>query len=138
MQVRLRDLDVVAEHAVEADLERVDAGARALALLHLGDHLAARSADRLQLVERRVDAVAREAAIARERAWLVDERPLDQIADVGEVVEFRKQAAEQRRLHLVEHQRGGAGLTPSDIRRATRSRGPAVPSATRPTSRSMS
>ena len=34
VEVRLRDLDVVAEHAVVADLERADAGARALALFH--------------------------------------------------------------------------------------------------------
>ena len=51
VQVRLRDFDVVAEHAVVADLQRGDAGARALALFHLGDDLLARAADRPQLVE---------------------------------------------------------------------------------------
>ena len=82
VQVRLRDLDVVAEHAVEAHLERRDAGARALALLDLGDHLLARAADRAQLVELGVDAVADEAAVARQRRRLVDERPLDRVAHV--------------------------------------------------------
>ena len=104
MQVRLRNLDVVAEHAVEADLERVDPGARALALFHLGDHLPSRAADRLQLVELRVHAVARKAAVARERPRLVDERPFDDIPHVREVVELRQQAAEQGRLDFVEHQ----------------------------------
>src|SRR5207244_12644326 len=42
-QVRLRHLDVVAEDAVVADLERRDAGSRALALFHLRDHLLART-----------------------------------------------------------------------------------------------
>ena len=68
VKVGLRDLDVVAEDAVEADLQRADAGARALAVLHLGDDLPARAADRLQLVELGIDAVAREAAVAREGA----------------------------------------------------------------------
>ena len=58
VQVGLGDFDVVAEDAIEANLERVDAGARALALLHLRDHLLARAADVAQLVELRVDAVA--------------------------------------------------------------------------------
>ena len=68
VQVRLRDLDVVAEHAVVAHLQRVDAGARALALFELGDHLFARSADAAQVVELRVEAVADIAAVAHERA----------------------------------------------------------------------
>src|SRR5919109_94109 len=39
MQVRFRNLDVVTEYAIEPDLERLDTGARALALFHLGDDL---------------------------------------------------------------------------------------------------
>ena len=74
VQVRLRDLDVVAEDAVVADLERGDAGARALPLLHLGDHLLARRRDAPQVVELGVDAVADVAAVARQRRRLVDER----------------------------------------------------------------
>jgi hypothetical protein len=42
VKVRFRDLDVVTEHTIEADLQRSDAGARALALFHVGDHLAGR------------------------------------------------------------------------------------------------
>ncbi len=45
VQVRFRDLDVVAEDAVVPDLERRDARAHALALLEFGDHLLAGAAD---------------------------------------------------------------------------------------------
>ena len=101
VQVRLRDLDVVAEDAIETHLQRADAGPLALALLHLRDHLTAGAADRLQLVELGIDAVAREAAVAGEGAGLVDERPLDAIANVGKIIELREQAAEQRRVHAL-------------------------------------
>ena len=47
-QVRFRDLDVVAEHAIETHLERTDAGPRALPLFHRRNHLAAGSADALE------------------------------------------------------------------------------------------
>src|SRR5262249_57066330 len=67
VQVRLRDFDVVAEHAVVADLQRVDAGPRPLALFELGDHLLAAAADRAQVVELAVGAVAGEAAVAPQR-----------------------------------------------------------------------
>ena len=104
VQVRLGDLDVVAEHAVEADLQRVDAGARALALFHLGDHLLARSADVPQVVELRVDAVANHAAVAGQRARLVDQRR----ARWPSAAPARRRATptrlrHQRRLQAVEH-----------------------------------
>ena len=51
MQVGFADFDVKAEDVVEADLERVDAGALALALLDLGDVVLAVAADVAQLVE---------------------------------------------------------------------------------------
>src|SRR5260370_10927478 len=51
MQVRLGDLDVVAENLVEADFERSDVGALALALFHRGDDLLAVLAEIAQLVE---------------------------------------------------------------------------------------
>jgi hypothetical protein len=52
--VGVGDLDEIAEHAVEADLERLDPGARALARLHLRDQILAPVAQRAQLVELRV------------------------------------------------------------------------------------
>ena len=50
-EVRARDLDVVAEHAVELDLQRRDAGALALARLDGGDAAAPAGRDVAQLVE---------------------------------------------------------------------------------------
>ena len=103
-----------------------------------GDDLLAGTADRLQLVELRVDAVARESAVARERRRLVDKRSLDGVADVGQIVELGHERTHERRL---EGRRGSVrtrGMTASDVFRPTRSRGPAVPSAARATSRSRS
>ena len=51
LQVGLADLDVKAEDVVELDLERVDAGALAFALLDLGDVVLAVAADVAKLVE---------------------------------------------------------------------------------------
>ena len=50
-RVRVGDLEVVAEHLVEADLERRDPGALALPLLERGDVLPAAVAQRAELVE---------------------------------------------------------------------------------------
>ena len=102
VQIRLRDLDVVAEHAVVAHLQRVDAGARALALFELGDHLFARSADAPQVVELGVEAVANIAAVAHERARLVDQAAVDVVAHVDEVVERADQRPGERRLARLE------------------------------------
>ena len=100
MQVRLRNLDVVAEDTVVADLERADAGARPFPLFHLGDDTLPGSADRAQFVQLAIDAVTSEPAVARERRRIVDERRFDPAAHVGEVVEFGGDGAEQRRLDL--------------------------------------
>ena len=43
-----------------------------------------------QLVELGIDAVANDAAVARERRRLVDDRAVDRVADVGEVVDLRR------------------------------------------------
>ena len=138
VEVRLRHLDVVAEHAIEADLQRGDAGARALLLLHLGDDLLARAADVAQLVELGVDAVAHEPAVARQRRRLVLDGRFDPAADVGQVVEL---AARGCGPAAPRHRRAAArpaAPRPATARRAARSRGPAVDSAMRDISRSRS
>jgi hypothetical protein len=66
VQVRLGDLDVVAEHPVVADFQRSNAGPDPFALLHLGDDLFAGSTDRPEIVELAIDAVPREAAVPRQ------------------------------------------------------------------------
>ena len=97
VEVRFRHLDVVAEHAVVPDFQRGDARPRALALFHRRDELLAGPADGLELVETRVHAVAREPAFARQRRRLVDQRRLNAVADVAEVVELRDERLEERR-----------------------------------------
>ncbi len=93
--------------------------------LHLGDRRLAGAADRAQLVELGVDAVANRAAVPRERRRLVDERRADRVAQVGQVVEFAEQALDERRLELVERAGARAECATHDWRSATRSRGPA-------------
>ena len=96
VQVGLRDLDVVAEHPVEADLQRADAGPLAFRRFHVGDDLPARSADRPQLVDLGIQAVLREAAFARQRRRVVGQRALDALPHVGQVVQLGAQAPDER------------------------------------------
>ena len=106
VQVRLRDLDVVAEHAVEADLERRDPRPRALALFHLGDDLLARAADRAAARRARRSTPSRiDAAVAGERRRLVDERRARCVAQIGQIVELRQRGSDERRLQLAEDRR---------------------------------
>ena len=63
VQVGLGNLQVVAKHGVELDLQRTNACALALALLNLSDVLLAVAAQVAQLVERSIDAPANHAAI---------------------------------------------------------------------------
>ena len=137
-EVRLRDLDVVAEHAVVADLELGDAGAGALGFFHLGNPLLAGPADAAQVVELGIDAVAHGAAVARQRRRLVEQRAIQLVAQVGQIVELGRQAADERRLQARSSSIRTRGTAAIDCRSETRSRGPAVPSAARATSRSMS
>ena len=67
-----------------------------------------------QLVELRVDAVAREAAVARERRRLVDECRLDELADVGQIVELRRSGERTRGAWSSVSTCGAAGSTRSD------------------------
>ena len=110
-QVRAADLDVVAEDAVEAHLERADPGARALALLDRGDRLAPAAARPAQLVELGVDPVAHEAALAHEPGRLGHERALDLRGHVERRVEVLELQAHERRQALRERlRRGGQRL----------------------------
>ena len=97
VEVRFRHLDVIAEHAVVPDLQGSDARSRSLSLFHGRDELLAGSADRLELVQTRVHAVAREPPFARQRRRFVDQGGLDAVADVAEVVELGDERLEERR-----------------------------------------
>ena len=138
-QVRLRDLDVVAEDPVVANLERRRCPVRArsassiAAIAALPPRLIARSSSSSASTPSRMTPPSRACS-----GRLVDDRALDRVADVGEVVDLGHQAGEQRRLQTAASaaQRGAAA--PSDWPSATTSRGPAVPSEMRATSRSRS
>ena len=95
MEVGLRDLDVVAEDLVEADLQRVDAGAFAFALFHGGDDLFAVLAEVAEFVEFGVIVGADDAGVGGERGRLVGDGALEAFADVGEFVDFVVEAAEE-------------------------------------------
>ena len=83
----MRDLDVVAEDLVEADLQARDAGPLAFVGLVLGDPLLAAGIELAQLVEVGAIAVADEAAVARGERAFVDERRFERAANVGAQVE---------------------------------------------------
>ena len=86
--VGVGDLEVVAEDLVEPDLERGDAGAVPLALLERGDVLVAAVAERAQLVELAVVAVANDAAIGQELWRPLLEGPGELAAEIGKEIEL--------------------------------------------------
>ena len=102
MQVRLRHLDVVPEHAVVADLERANPRACPLAVLHLRDDPLTGSADRSQIVELAIQAVACEPAVAGKRRRIVHERRRDPVADIAEIVQLRNERFHEQRLKIGE------------------------------------
>ena len=92
--VGLGDFDVVAEDVVEADLQRLDAGAGALAGLDLGDDLAAIAAKVAQFVEIGVAAGADGAAIGQVDGRLVGDGLQDAVAGFGDFVQTFVQIAQ--------------------------------------------
>jgi hypothetical protein len=80
LEVRARDLDVVAEHPRVADLERRDAARDALALLEREQHITALARQAAQLVDARVRTRAHEPALRGRLRQLVLEhaRQLDE------------------------------------------------------------
>ena len=92
--MRVRDLDVIAEHAVVADLERGDARARALFVLQRGDRILAAAGDRAQLVESGVDTWGDRLAITDRDRWPRDQRLRDLLRHVRCIVPASRDAAE--------------------------------------------
>ena len=62
------------------------------------------AADAAQLVELRIHAVANQAAVAGDRRRLVEQRAIERVAHVREIVELGDEASHERRLHVLEHQ----------------------------------
>ncbi len=96
LQVGLADLYVKAEDIVELDLERVDAGALALALLDLGDVVFAVAADVAEFVELRIESALDDSAIVEGDGRLGEDAALDALAYVGEFVEQIDEGGEAR------------------------------------------
>src|SRR5206468_9461401 len=97
-----RDLDVVPEHLVEADLERGDPGALALARLQPGDVRLAAVARVAQLVERAIVAGPDRVAVPELRRGAVDERAGQLLPQIGEQVEPGRRLEQHRALAPLE------------------------------------
>src|SRR5947209_1907194 len=96
--VRVRDLDVVAEDLVETDLQARDACAGDLVGLETGDPLLAAAGNGVQLVQFRVVATPNDAALPRTERRLINQGRVERFTQVGAKFEASLQAAEQRRM----------------------------------------
>ena len=85
VQVGLGDLDVIAEHGIEPHLEGLDAGARDLILLQLGDPILAAAHGDAQLVQRGIEAVADQPAFLHGERRLVHNSAPDQFHQVRQL-----------------------------------------------------
>src|SRR5580700_6480429 len=92
MQVRLRNLNVVAEDRVEFDLERADAGPPAFPLLDLCQHLFAVAREFAQFVKITIYARRNYAPIGETQRRLWHNRLLNAFAQVAEFVEQAMQS----------------------------------------------
>src|SRR3989441_2798558 len=104
--VGVRDLEVVAEHPVEPDLERRDTGALALPRLQRGDVLLAAVARVLELVQRPVMAGSDGVAVRELSRRAVHEGAGELVAQVLQQLEAVGRLLQQRRplapFHAVE------------------------------------
>ena len=94
MLVRVRDLEVISEHAIEADLERADARARALLRLNRRDRIFAAVAQRAQLVEFRVDAGRDRVFFADRQRRSLDQRACQLFGALRAIIPFGQQLTE--------------------------------------------
>src|ERR1019366_8268033 len=86
VQVRLGDLEVIAEDAVELDLQRTDAGALAFALLDLCDVLLAVTAQVAKSADSRSAPRPNAPAVGQRKRWLFFERRDEPVAQVSQFV----------------------------------------------------
>ena len=145
MQVGLRNLDVVAEHLVVANLERCDSGALPLALFHRGDNLPALLRDIAQFVELGVITAPDHSGIIRHRRRIVRNSARNHIAHIGQLIHLLADRHEPRGGISIRSARPyprratrTRGIFSSDARSASKSRGVTMPSVTRLVNRSRS
>jgi hypothetical protein len=84
MQIRLGDVDVVAEHLIVAHLEGADAGPRPFAGFVLAEEALAVQGERSQLVDLGVAARLYQLARPRFERRVVGERAADPLAQLGQ------------------------------------------------------
>ena len=80
---RLGHLDEIAEHRVVLDAQRPAAGLGRIARLQLGDDLARVDLEQAQLVERRIEAFAHEAAVATVEWQFIGQRRVEAHRQIG-------------------------------------------------------
>ena len=102
VQIGLRDFDVIAEDTVEADFQRRDAGAFALAGFDLGQQLFAVLAQAAEFVELRIVAGPDQPTLAEKHRGLGMDRFLEQLAHVSKLVQVFPKFLEASCLEMVE------------------------------------
>ncbi len=102
--VRAAELDVVAVHAVVADLECGDPGALALACLEVHEELVGVLRQRAQLVELGVVAGREHAAVADHHRRVLDHRPAEQAERVRVLAARGRERRRQRRREPAQEQ----------------------------------
>src|SRR5579883_2824701 len=102
VEIGPRDFDVVAEDVVEPHLERLDAGALALARLNLRDHLAAVAREIAQFVELGAVAGADGAAVGEIERRLIGDGIQDEAGYIGELSQAVVERAQAAGLPGVE------------------------------------
>src|ERR1700674_2729027 len=95
MQVSFRNFNVVAKDLIEANLERPDARAFALALFHSGDNLLAVLAEVTKFIQLGMVTAANHARIGGQGRRLVGDGAFQPIANVGEFVDFLMKLTKQ-------------------------------------------
>src|SRR5580704_18162614 len=95
MQIRFRNLNVIAKNLIETDFERADSSAFAFPLFHGRNDLFAMPAQIAQLVELAVIAAANHSRIRGERRRLIRNGAFELFAHVRELVNFLVELAKK-------------------------------------------
>ena len=136
--VGVRDLDVIAEHLVEADLQVRNARPLGLLGLIAGDPLLAAAGEFAEIVQLGVEAVANESAVARRKRAIVQQARLQHAAQARDKdrspLQVRRSSVLFRPVSLTLIDGSERSVRP----RKFKSRGLARPVVTRANSRSTS
>jgi len=104
VQVRLGHLDIETKDLVVSNLERLDSGARPLRRLHRGDGGAAALGKLGELVQLGAESRPHEPGIAPRRNF-IEQRPVEERSQIGQLPQRRRERFEQRRAALFESSR---------------------------------